>query len=228
MWSCPWWPPSSTWGSWQTAVPNPSLPRQLVCQSRRKRRRKMSIGMAFGYKQLNKRGFQFNCNKGSVLTPFQNGNWLDLLLLFQRGPRKMIKFDHFSRFQKDFRQKMQGLHKIDHNSRKKLKTQGWKTQNSSKKLKVSAKSKTRFAENRSKKKADLGAIRIYFHPKYESSPLTLVENDPNTFLADCKLLPRSFGIATEIKSRIDHLTHLWAYKSSFSRYFFGFLLLVMA
>ena len=64
----------------------------------------------------------------------------------------MIKFDHFSRFQKDFRQKMQGLHKIDHNSRKKLKTQGWKTQNSSKKLKVSAKSKTRFAENRSKKK----------------------------------------------------------------------------
>ena len=35
----------------------------------------------------------------------------------------MIKFDHFSRFQKDFRQKMQGLHKIDHNSRKKLKTQ---------------------------------------------------------------------------------------------------------
>ena len=67
----------------------------------------------------------------------------------------MIKFDHFSRFQKDFRQKMQGLHKIDHNSRKKLKTQGWKTQNSSKKLKVSAKSKTRFAENRSKKKAGL-------------------------------------------------------------------------
>ena len=64
----------------------------------------------------------------------------------------MIKFDHFSRFQKDFRQKMQGLHKIDHNSRKKLKTQGWKTQNSSKKLKVSAKSKTRFAENRSKKR----------------------------------------------------------------------------
>ena len=35
---------------------------------------------------------------------------------------------------------------------KKLKTQGRKTQNSSKKLKVSAKSKTRFAENRSKKK----------------------------------------------------------------------------
>ena len=67
----------------------------------------------------------------------------------------MIKFDHFSRFQKDFSQKMQGLHKIDHNSRKKLKTQGWKTQNSSKKLKVSAKSKTRFAENRSKKKAAL-------------------------------------------------------------------------
>ena len=47
---------------------------------------------------------------------------------------------------------MQALHKIDHNSSKKLKTQGWKTQNSSKKLKVSAKSKTRFAENRSKKK----------------------------------------------------------------------------
>jgi len=47
---------------------------------------------------------------------------------------------------------MQGLHKIDHNSRKKLKTQGLETQNSSKKLKVSAKSKTQFAENRSKKK----------------------------------------------------------------------------
>ena len=37
----------------------------------------------------------------------------------------------------------------------KLKTQV-KTQNSSKKLKVSAKSKTRFAKNWSKKKADLG------------------------------------------------------------------------
>ena len=74
----------------------------------------------------------------------------------------MIKFDHFSRFQKDFRQKMQGLHKIDHNSRKKLKTQGWKTQNSSKKLKVSAKSKTRFAENRSKKKAVLMVLPICF------------------------------------------------------------------
>ena len=65
----------------------------------------------------------------------------------------MIKFDHFSRFQKDFRQKMQGLHKIDHNSRKKLKTQGWKTQNSSKKLKVSANSFGRVAENRSKLEA---------------------------------------------------------------------------
>ena len=68
----------------------------------------------------------------------------------------MIKFDNFSWFFKDFKQKMQGLHKIDHNSRKKVKTQGWKTQNSSKKLKVSARSKTRFAENRSKKRLIYG------------------------------------------------------------------------
>ena len=51
----------------------------------------------------------------------------------------MIKFDHFSRFQKDFRQKMQGLHKIDHNSRKNLKLKG-------EKLKTQAKN-SRFRQN---------------------------------------------------------------------------------
>ena len=70
----------------------------------------------------------------------------------------MIKFDHVSRFQKDFKQKMQGLPKIDLKSRKKFETQGGKTQNSSKKLQVSAKSNTRFAENRSKKKAGLKTL----------------------------------------------------------------------
>ena len=40
----------------------------------------------------------------------------------------MIKFDHFSRFQKDFRQKMQGLHKIDHNSKLKGEKLKQKTQ----------------------------------------------------------------------------------------------------
>ena len=46
----------------------------------------------------------------------------------------------------------QGLHKIGHNSRKKLETQVGKTQNSRKKLKVLAKPKTRFAENWTNKK----------------------------------------------------------------------------
>ena len=40
----------------------------------------------------------------------------------------MINFDHFSRFQKVFRQKMQGLHKIDRNSREKLKGEKLKSQ----------------------------------------------------------------------------------------------------
>ena len=103
----------------------------------------------------------------------------------------MIKFDHFSRFQKDFRQKMQGLHKIDHNSRKNLKLKG-------EKLKTQAKN-SRFRQNQKrglpkigrKKKAGLSkqtSVEIIFcaetwsierNEKYLKNELTF----PDSFVA---------------------------------------------
>ena len=38
-----------------------------------------------------------------------------------------------------------------------------------------------------------GQLGSFFRLEYESSPLTLVENEPNSIFADCNLSPWSFG-----------------------------------